>query len=76
MRHKHCMTWNMARNTEKREKSEIYTLGPGIWRENCKTRNLRNTQSRTLSMSRKPTNEENEKIMVGPGIWRETWKNL
>ena len=30
MRHKHCMTWNMARNTEKREKREMPTLGPGI----------------------------------------------
>ena len=31
MRHKHCMTWNIARNTEKREKREIYTVGPELW---------------------------------------------
>ena len=34
MRHKHCITRNMARKTEKREKGELYTVGPGIWREN------------------------------------------
>ena len=30
MREKQCMTWNMERNTEKREKREIYTVRPGI----------------------------------------------
>ena len=30
MRHKHSMTWNMARNTEKREKLEMPTVGPEI----------------------------------------------
>ena len=30
------MTWNMARNTEKREKREMHTEGPGILRENSK----------------------------------------
>ena len=29
MRHKHCMTWNIARNTEKGGKCEIYSVGPG-----------------------------------------------
>ena len=33
MRHKYCMTRNMVRNTEKREKYEMHTVGPGIWRE-------------------------------------------
>ena len=33
MRNKHCMTWNMARNTEKREKCETHSVGPEIWRE-------------------------------------------
>jgi hypothetical protein len=27
---------NMASNIEKREKLEIYTVGPGIWQENLK----------------------------------------
>ena len=31
MRHKHCMSRNTARNTEKREKLEMHTVGPGIW---------------------------------------------
>jgi hypothetical protein len=25
MRHKHCMTWNMARNTQKHGKGEMHT---------------------------------------------------
>ena len=36
MRHKHCMTLNIARNIEKLEKWEIDTLEPGIYRENWK----------------------------------------
>ena len=28
---KHCLTWNMARNTQKRGKCEMHTVGPGIW---------------------------------------------
>ena len=36
MRHKHCLTWNMARNTEKGEKCEVFIVGPGIWRKNWK----------------------------------------
>ena len=34
MRHKHCMNWNMARNTEKCEKREMHTVGLGVWQEN------------------------------------------
>jgi hypothetical protein len=34
MRHKHCRTWNMMRNTEKGRKCEMNTVGPGIWQEN------------------------------------------
>ena len=33
MRHKHSMTWNMARNTQTLGKWEINSIGPGIWRE-------------------------------------------
>ena len=29
--------------TEKREKREIHTVGPGIWRENLKSRKMRIT---------------------------------
>ena len=33
--------------TEKREKREMHTVGPGIWRGNCKSRKMRNTHFRT-----------------------------
>ena len=36
MRKAHCMMWNMASNTEKREKWEKHTVGPGLWRETLK----------------------------------------
>ena len=29
MREKCCRTWNMARNTQKRGKLEMHTVGPG-----------------------------------------------
>ena len=34
MRQKHSLTWNMARNTQKRGKLEMHSVGPRIWREN------------------------------------------
>jgi hypothetical protein len=34
MRKTPCRTRNMARNTEKRVKSEMYTVGRGRWLEN------------------------------------------
>ena len=33
--------------TEKREKGEMHTVGTGIWRENLKSRKMRNTHFRT-----------------------------
>ena len=33
--------------TEKREKREIHTVGPGIWREKLKSRKMINTHFRT-----------------------------
>ena len=33
MRQKHCMTCNMARNTQKHGKQKMHMLGPRIWRE-------------------------------------------
>ena len=36
MRHKHCFTWNIARNTQKRGKLEMNTVGPGVWRKKMK----------------------------------------
>ena len=34
MRHKNCLTWNTARNTQKRGIGEMHTVGPGLWRQN------------------------------------------
>ena len=34
MREKHCRTWNMARDTEKRGKLEMHTVRPALWKKN------------------------------------------
>ena len=39
--------------TDKHEKLEMHTLGPGIWRENLKSQNMRNTHFRRRNMARK-----------------------
>ena len=39
--------------TKKREKWEMHTEGPGIWRENWKSRKMRNTHFRAWNMARK-----------------------
>ena len=33
MRNAHCLTWNMAKNTEKHGPWEMHTVGPGIWKK-------------------------------------------
>jgi hypothetical protein len=38
---------------EKREKWEMHTVGPGIWRENWKSRKMRNMHFRSWNMARK-----------------------
>ena len=45
--------------TEKREKWEMHTVGPGIWREKWKSRKMRNTYFSTWNMARKT-----EKVVV------------
>jgi hypothetical protein len=42
----------MARKTENREKREMYTVGPGIWRENRKMRKTLNSHDRTGNTGR------------------------
>jgi hypothetical protein len=42
----------MARNTQKREKGEMQTIGPGIRRENRKSWKFRNAHCRTWNMWR------------------------
>ena len=36
MRHKHCLTWNMEKNTQKCGKREMHAVGPGKWQETVK----------------------------------------
>ena len=44
MRYKHCLTWNKARNTQKRGNSKMHTVRPRVWRENGKSWKMRNTE--------------------------------
>ena len=74
--------------TKKREKWEMPTEGPGIWRENWKSRKMRNTHFRTWNMSRKTekggkfrnvhcrtwTMARKLKIMENRNIHLTTWK--
>ena len=57
--------------TDKREKWEIHTEGPGIWWENWKKWKMRNTHGRTWNMARNTEKHEKwEMHIVGPGICR------
>ena len=47
MRHKHCLAWNMARNTQKR-----VHCGPGIWQKNWKIKYNGNSHNRTGNKAR------------------------
>ena len=68
MRNIHLMTWKMTKITEKCEKWEMHTVGPGIWRENWKSRKMKNTHFRTWNMARKP--EKGGKFRnVHSGTW-------
>ena len=46
----------------------MHTVGPGIWRENRKSRKIRNTYFRTLNMARK-----SEKGVKFRNIHCRTW---
>ena len=46
----------------------MHTERPGIWRENLKSRNMRNTHFRTCSMAR-----ENDKGGVVRNVHSRTW---
>ena len=41
-----------------------HTIGPGVWRENCKSWNIRKTKYSSWIMGKKLKNEENEKQTV------------
>ena len=68
-------TWKMARNSEKREKLEMHTVGPRLWRENRKTWKMRHKHCMTWNMA--ISTEKRVKWYthsVGIGIWQETAK--
>ena len=54
--------------TEKCEKWEMHTIGPGIWRENWKSRKIRNTHFRTWNMAR-----NTEKGGIFRNVHGRTW---
>jgi hypothetical protein len=61
---------------EKLEKWEMNTVGPGIWRKNWKSRELRNIHFMTWNMARKLKKVENlEMSTLGCGISQENWKS-
>ena len=69
MEHKHGRTCSRARNTEKGGKWEMHTVGPGIWRENGKILQMKNTHCRTWNMARNTQKREKwEKYFEGPGL--------
>ena len=77
MRNAHCRTWSMGRNTQKRGKLEIHTIGHGIWHKKIwKTWRMREKHCRAWNMGRKLKITENEKHIVGSEIWQETLKNM
>jgi len=51
-RNAHCRTWNMAKNTEKRGKSEMLTVGSGISRVTWKTWKMRHKHYTTWNMAK------------------------
>ena len=62
------------RNTEKRGKWEMHTVGPGVWPGNWKSWTMRNTHCSTWNMMRNTEKRERlEMHTAGPGVWREIW---
>ena len=58
--------------TKKRQKLEMHLERPGIWRENLKSRNMRNTHFKTRNMRGKLKKVEYlEMSTVGREIWQE-----
>ena len=76
MRNTHCRTWNMVRNSEKVEKLEIHTLGPGVWQEYRKSCKMRNTNCRIWNTARNSDNLKNEKYTSRIWVMAKKKKNL
>ena len=54
------MTWNIAKNTEKRGKWDTNTVGPRIWLETLKNVENEKYTQQTWTMARKLKKVENE----------------
>ena len=61
MRHKHCFTWNIARNTQKRGKLEMNTVGPGIWQKTLKNEQNKECTVQDMEYGEKTEMWKNEK---------------
>ena len=75
MRNSHGRIWIMERYSYKRENWEIYTVGPGLCRENRKSWKMRHKNCMAWNMARNGEKHEKWEIhTVGSGIWWENWK--
>ena len=75
MRNKHCITWKMARNTDKRWIWEMYTVGLGIWQETWKRWKMRHKQCITWNMAGSiEKHEKRKKHALWPGYVEKTEK--
>ena len=74
MRNEHCMTWNMARNSEKLGKLEKLTVRPGICRETVRNWKMRNAHCKTWNMARELKNVENQTQTLTWNMVRDTEK--
>ena len=75
MRNKHCITWKMARNTDKRWIWEMYTVGLGIWQETWKRWKMRHKQCITWNMAGSiEKHEKRKKQALWPGYVQKTEK--
>ena len=75
MRHKQCITWKMARNTDKCWIWEMYTVGLGIWQETWKRWKMRHKQCITWNMAGSiEKHEKRKKHALWPGYVQKTEK--
>jgi hypothetical protein len=59
-----CRNWNLARNSENREKLEIHSVGTGLCREKGKPWKMRRKNCMTWNIQEILKNVENEKCSL------------
>jgi hypothetical protein len=71
------MAWNIATNTEKREKWNMHTVGPRIWQKKMKKRGKWESHTVGSGIWQKKKNEKkkwkwwtSETYTSGPEIWQ------